>query len=267
MPKQKSNLSFTEARLEIEGAPSYEYHVYIHETGETRRVQCAGGESFCLIATNAKALSLLDVDEKQKWRIHQKRLAIERVYKAFSPELRYVHEHPVLESWKNERGKTGRSTLSLEMSCLRVAVHQLMNHGIKKGCAFELLARVLPELAPHHFENTGNLNTDADRLRRCYEKSDDLLSKADNREQKNLIEALKQIDTLHKELEKTQKRYARLTAQKLHPGEAEREIFKPLPPLPEKLDFAEIEAWSAKEAGPVGEESLLVGASEGTQSE
>lgn len=259
MPRQKTTLSFTEARLEIEGAPSYEYDVYICETGETRKAVCAGSESFCLIAAGGKALALLDADEKHEWRILHDLRAIERTYKAFPPELRYIHEHPVLEAWKGEKGKSGPRLLSFDMAYLRVAVQQMMNHGIKKGRAFELLARILPKLAPRHFEETPNLNADADSLRRRHEESGKLLGKARKEEQKNLIDALKQIDAIQKELIESQRRYAKLMDESIPPPEAGGEGFGP---LPLELDFEEIEAWSAKEAGFAGEEPALTEADE-----
>ncbi len=261
MPKRKTTLSFTEARIEIEGAPSYEYDIYIRETGETRKTRCAGGESFCLIAADARALSLLDADEKQTWRILQKRQAIERIYKAFPPELRYIHEHPVLDSWKSDAKAARSRLLSPDMACLRAAVHQLMNHGIKKEHAFELLARILPELAPRYFEKSQNLKADADNLRRRHEESDKLLNSAKKGNRKNLIDALNQIDMLQKELDKSRKRYASLIDESPPTANKEREIFDP---LPEELDFGEIEAWSANEARLAGEKFSLAGASEET---
>ncbi len=259
MPGQNTTLNFTEARLEIEGAPSYEYDVYAPRTDETRKAVCAGIESFCLIAAGGKALALIDADNKQKWRIFQDRLAIERTYKAFPPELRYVHEHPVLEAWKSEKGKSGPQLLSFDMAYLRVAVQQMMNHCIRKGRAFELLARILPKLSPRHFEETRNLKDDADSLRRRHEESGKLLGKARKEDQKSLIDALKQIDALQKELIKSQRLCARLMEERLPPPGAGGEGFDP---LPLELDFEEIEAWSAKEAGFAGEELALTGAGE-----
>ena len=259
MPGQKTTLSFTEARLEIEGAPSYEYDMYIRETGETRKAVCAGGESFCLIAAGGKALALLHADEKQKWRIFQERQAIERTYKAFPPELRYIHEQPVLEAWKSEKEKSGTQLLSLDMAYLRVSVQQLTNHGLKKERAFELLARILPKLAPRHFEETRNLKADADNLRRRHEESGKLLSKVHKEEKKSLIDALKLIDALQKELIKSQRQCARLMGESLPPAEAGGGRFDP---LPAELDFEEIEAWWAKEAGFTGEDLALAGTGE-----
>ena len=259
MPRQKTTLSFTEARLEIEGAPSYEYDVYVRETGETRKAACAGNESFSLIAAGGKALSLFDTDEKQKWRFLQEQRAIERTYKAFPPELRYVHEHPVMEAWKSEKGKSGSQLLSFDMAYLCVAVQQLMNHGIKKGRAFELLARILPKLSPRHFEETRNLKDDADSLQRRHEESGKLPGKARKEDQKNLIDALKQIDALQKELLKSQRQCARLMEERLPPHGAGGEGLDPFPP---ELDFKEIQAWSAKEAGFAGGELALTSAGE-----
>ncbi len=256
MPGQNTTLNFTEARLEIEGTPSYEYDVYITRTNETRKAVCAGTESFCLIAAGGKALALIDADDKQKWRIFQDRLTIERTYKAFPPELRYVHEHPVLEAWRSEKGKSGPQLLSPEMAYLRVAVQQMMNHGIKKGRAFELLARLLPKLAPRHFEETRDLKADTDSLRMRHEESGTLLGKARKENPKSLIDAMNQIGALKKELIKSRQQCARLMGESPPPPGADGEGFDS---LPLELDFEEIEAWSAKEAGFAGEEPVLTG--------
>lgn len=263
MARQKTTLSFTEARLEIEGAPPYEYDIYIRETGEMRKARCAGGESFSLIAADARALSLLDTDEKQTWRILQQRRAIERIYKAFPPELRYIHEHPVLDSWKNDAkaARSGPRLLSPDMACLRTAAHQLMNHGIKKEHAFELLARILPELASRYFEISPNLKEDANHLCRRYEESERLLNSVKKGNQKNLIKTLNQIDMLQKELDKSRKRYACLMDESPPAVRTERKKFTP---SPEELDFREIEVWAANEDLLAGEKFALAGASKET---
>lgn len=255
MQKQKTTLSFTEARLEIESVPSYEYEIYIRDTGETRKARCAGGESYCLISANARALSLLEEAEKQSWQNLEKRKALERVYKAFPPELRYIHEHPVLDSWKSDAKAVRSQVLSPDMACLRVAVDQLLNHGIKKERAFELLARILPELAPQYFEKSRNLKADTDNLRKRHEESDSLLNSAKEEAQKNLT------GTPKKDLNKSQERYDRLMDEGPLTVNAEKEIFNP---LPEELDFGEIEAWTVNEIRPAEEKFALAETSEET---
>ena len=53
MPRGQKTLSFMEARLEIESAPSYEYEIYIRETGETRKVVVNIGKMAILEAVDA----------------------------------------------------------------------------------------------------------------------------------------------------------------------------------------------------------------------
>lgn len=262
MPNGKDRLSFDEARREIENASPYEYRIHIRETNEVRNVQCAGGESLCLIQTNAKALSLLDEDESQMWRIHKKRVAIERIYKSFPPELRYPHEHPVHASWKKIQPEYDQNSLPLETECLRAGVHQLLNHGLKRERTFELLARILPRNAPRYFKNTGDLKADTERLRLLYEESEVLRDRLPQSTPKRLEDALKQIEKLEKELQKAQNLCARLMATKGPPAKLEKETTGPpkggADIASTDLNFEEIEAWSAKKAAPLHEGVKIV---------
>lgn len=262
MSNQKAILTFEEARLEIEGAPPYEYEIYIRSTGELRKARCAGGESFSLISANAKALSLLNAPDRESWQILQKRQAIERTYKAFPPELRYVHEHPILDAWNGDSKSTRRPrVLSPDVTCLRVAVQQLLNHGIEKVRAFELLSRILPELAPEHFENSQSLKTDADNLRRRHDQSDKLLETAKQEDSQNFIRALKHIDSLQKELDESRKEQTGVSAKTSVSGGGEGGFSDPLPGT---LDFEEIEAWSAKTSTADEERFTIAGPSKET---
>jgi hypothetical protein len=251
MPKRKNPLSFTEARREIENAPPYEYSVYQGESGETHKVQCAGKESFCLIQTNAKALALLRPNEKQMWRVHETRVAVERVYKSFPPELRYIHEHPILVCLSPD-GRKSR-LLSPETEFLRVAVYQLMNHQLLVERIFELLACVFPKLLPSHFKFTDDLKGAAEDLRNRYDESEKMLENVQKVERKNLIMALNRIDALQQELEKTEKQYAKIIEENDPPPDNHENFSEP---ASEVLNFAEIEAWSAKEADLIQKDRL-----------